>query len=137
MKKINLVAKNSNLIIIDSIRIINLFNINMLVGLVIAQFVKNKYVILMAVLIFATLITYLSQIMFIKHYKQDVPLFKSKISIILSISINIFVLSYFLIIGEYIMAIIMVLFMVIYSFILKLIKVTKMKKGTILKWGLH
>lgn len=134
MESLEYTNKKNVLVILDIIRIINLLNITMIIGLIMDCLISNKYVVFIAVIILSTLLAYFSQIFFIKHYKTDAPLFKSKLSIAFSVIVNIFVLSYFFLIKQYILAMIFISFMVAYFIILKIIQKKKLKKNKKIKW---
>lgn len=101
--------------------IINLMNLTMVFSLILLNFINNKYLLFILIMVFGTLAAQLKEKIFIKCLKKESPLFKSKFSKILIMAINVITLIYFFLVKEYTIAIMFVTYMVLHVCIIRFI----------------
>ena len=112
----DLASKKTFILLLDAIRVINIINFNMLLGLWLSFIGLNRYFNLIIVLISCIIITNISQKYFIKKFGQQNLLVTNKLYRILSICFFVVILIYYLASAEYFLALFMLTFFSIYYF---------------------
>lgn len=100
--------------ILDISRIVNIINVTLLLSIILLYFRVNKYISITIILIASVILSLISQKWFVERFGDRNLIIKSKIYIMVTVILNIIILTYYVVVKEYILVGIIVIFYIIY-----------------------
>lgn len=121
------------IVMLDLIRIINVLNISLLIGIFLSRLGINRYVVFVLMLLGCAILSHCTQKTFVKRYGSENTVSGNIIFIIISICINILLIIYYILEMEYMLVTLLLIFFLCQFFFSK----RKAQQRKQLKWRIE